>query len=123
MVTNKSKDFKPTRASGKTFKKKRMYDDHRWTSYSRKFLTVNPHCYVCGAKSEVVDHWQAHKGDAYLFWSPENMMPMCAMDHNYVTANFDRYAVPKTKDKIAYISERRMENNITIRIKIVNTNL
>ena len=122
-MATKPKDFKPQKSTAKVFKKKRMYEDHKWVSFSRKFLTVNPHCYVCGGKATVVDHWQAHKGDAFLFWNFTNMMPMCSSDHNYVTANFDRYAVPKTKEKIEYINQKRLENNVTVRIKVVTINL
>lgn len=52
-----------------------------WREYSANYLAAPGHqvCALCHeAPAELVDHIQAHKGDARLFWDPSNHQPACA---------------------------------------------
>lgn len=116
----KPNKFSLKKISGaKTFKKKRLYDTPEWANYSRKFLLVNDKCYACGMKAEIVDHVIAHKGKEFEFWNITNMIPLCKQDHDFITATFDRHAVPKTVEKMLWVHARRNETENFVKVKIV----
>lgn len=120
----KSKQFKPTKATGTSkFAKKSPYLTLEWTEYRNLFLKHNPKCYVCESVARVVDHWQAHKGDAELFWKVDNFIPLCKSCHSIVTALFDRHPIPKTEDKLKWMLQKRTENDVTLKVKVVPVHL
>lgn len=116
----KPPQFKPKKTSGKSvFKLPRLYEDNKWIKYSQKFLSLNPRCYSCGKKSQVTDHWRAHKNNLDLFWNAENVIPLCAKCHNFVTSSFDRFATPKLEEKLRWINEQRLLYAVTFKVKFV----
>ena len=67
----------------------RLYNNKRWRSYRRFFLSGHPLCVnytECHNVASVVDHIVDHDGDWGLFWEPNNHRPMCAACHNTKTA-------------------------------------
>lgn len=115
----KSKKFSLSKTSNKAFKKKRLYDNPEWANYSRRFLATNRECYSCGVKSEILDHVLAHKGDEVKFWNITNMIPLCKKCHDFITATFDRHPVPKTEEKMKWISAKRAETETYVKVKMV----
>lgn len=115
----KSKSYRPASAGNKKFAKKRLYDNVTWTEYSIRFLSHNPKCYACGERARVVDHVIAAKGDVVKFWEVTNLIPLCLSDHNTITALFDRHVVPKTEEKMKWIQAKRIEKDVSVRVKIV----
>lgn len=114
-----SKLFKPNSLQGKKFVKKRLYDTYEWKEYSQRFLKVNTICYSCGKSSNVCDHIVAHKNKKELFEDTTNHLPLCLICHNTVTANFDRFLIPKTEEKLIWINNQRVRNSVTISVKIL----
>ena len=100
-----------------------MYQNYRWRRYRDEFIKLNPFCYACGGKAEVCDHIKAHKGDWDLFEDTENHLPLCHNDHNYCTSNFDKYDVPKTKEKIEWITAKRRSSGLTRKVYILSRNI
>jgi 5-methylcytosine-specific restriction endonuclease McrA len=119
----KSKLFKPTSAGNKKFTKPRMYETLDWVEYRNIFLRENPICYACGNSARVVDHIVAHKGDEELFWKEDNFMPLCKSCHDIVTGNFDRHNPPKTEEKVKWVSDMRLKNDISCKIKVIGRRL
>ena len=65
----------------------RLYDTRRWKRARRLFLAAHPLCVMCTAAGRtslatVTDHVVPHKGDAELFWDPENLQSLCAPCHS-----------------------------------------
>lgn len=63
------------------------YKTARWRQLRSAILRSKPLCRMCRehgviTAATVVDHIQPHKGDEALFWSPENLQPLCATHHN-----------------------------------------
>jgi hypothetical protein len=126
-MPKKPKQFKPNRhVSNKKYRRpgqlsarEKGYDSN-WDKYRFRFLHHNPKCYVCGAKSTVVDHYVAWKVDKEkYFWNEQNFCPMCQYCHNYVTGKFDKHKVPLCAEKSEWIKEQREKFNINIKVKIV----
>lgn len=130
---NKTKLFKPVRHSAKSkFElesnkketgRSKGYDAE-WEKYRWRFLYHNPRCYACGRSKEdrvtmCVDHILAHKGDQVKFWDPKNFMPLCSHCHSVVTARFDKFEVPRIKEKMVWIDKTRELNRINIKVKVV----
>jgi 5-methylcytosine-specific restriction endonuclease McrA len=115
----KAKVFSANKTSNKTFTKKRMYDTVEWVEYRNIFLGINPRCYACGKSARVVDHWKAHKGSEELFWKVDNFIPLCKEDHDFVTGSFDRHNPPKTEEKLKWLADARLKNDISFKIKVV----
>lgn len=68
----------------------------RWRRYRLAFLTANPLCIHCLADgvttpATVVDHIKPHRGDARLFWDPDNHQPLCKRHHDAKTAREGRW--------------------------------
>lgn len=119
----KMKTFKPQKlGTGKVFsnKKPRPYDTISWVEYRNKFLSANPKCYCCEARSTVVDHWKPWKGDELLFWSETNYIPLCKSHHDFCTGKFDRHNPPHTEDKLRWLNAMRLENCISRKVKVVS---
>ena len=93
--------------------------DSAWQKYRFRFLHHNPNCYRCNAPSKVVDHLIPHKGSDMLFKKLDNHIPLCTRCHNYLTAKYDKYAEPKTKEKLQDIAKYRSDNNVTSRVKVL----
>lgn len=119
----KSNQFKPPRSKGNSvFRIPRLYDTPEWKEYSKKFLIHNPKCYACGNTARAVDHFKAFKKDKNLFWDIENMLPLCNECHNTVTANFDKFNPPKTKEKLEWINNKRLQTETSIKVKVTPIN-
>ena len=97
-----------------------LYQNYRWRKYRDAFIKANPTCYACGDKSEVCDHIVPHKGNLELFENTENHLPLCSLDHNYCTANFDKFDKPKTAEKIKYLTDKRKANNLVKKVFILS---
>lgn len=104
----------------KKFHKPKKYNSEEWIKYRAKFLAVNPLCYCCGKPSNVVDHWRAWKNNEELFYQEDNMIPMCDSCHSIVTQLFDKHEIPKTEEKLKWISKKRLETDTTVRSKVVS---
>jgi len=116
----KNKHAKQFKLHGSTRNAREMGYTKQWEKYRYRFLHHNPKCYVCSMKSEHVDHIVAAKVDRdKYFWKVDNYMPMCRRCHGYVTGKFDRFEIPKTEEKLAWIKQRRLMFNINIKVKIV----
>lgn len=122
----KPKQFKPKRFnSEKKYKRPGLLTarekgyDSVWEKYRWRFLYHNPKCYCCGAKSNVVDHIQAHKGDRELFENTTNHLPLCAVCHNTLTGLYDRHEVQNLEGKLNWIAETRKFYNINIKVKVL----
>ena len=64
--------------------------DTRWQRTRAQFLRVHPLCAECYrdgrvTAASVVDHIVPHRGDARLFWDPDNLQPMCKVCHDRKT--------------------------------------
>lgn len=119
----KAKTYRPPSGGNKKFTKKREYDTASWVEYRNKFLALNPLCYACGSRATVVDHWKAHKGSKELFWKEDNYIPLCKSHHDFITGMFDRHNPPKTDEKLKWLAKFRMDNDVTIRVKILSIKL
>ncbi len=62
-----------------------LYETYRWKTFSKDFLKSHPFCYICGAKSQVVDHIVPHRGDLSLFYDVNNVQTLCASCHSRKT--------------------------------------
>lgn len=74
----------------------RLYRTARWKKMRQRFLEAHPYCAYCGAPATEADHARAHKGDLELFYSEENLQPLCKACHSAKTlrenGNFNRKA-------------------------------
>lgn len=98
----------------------RMYD-REWELYSRLFLQINPTCYACGNKSQVVDHLTPHKGDEVLFKKTDNHIQLCVKCHNTVTSLFDKKYVKNNSidPKLKWLSKMRIDYEVTCKVKVL----
>lgn len=48
------------------------------------------------------------------------MIPMCDSCHSIVTQLFDKHEIPKTEEKLKWISKKRLETDTTVRSKVVS---
>ncbi len=118
----KQKLFKKTVGNvGKKFQKTRPYDSKDWIEYRNKFMSHNRFCYACPEKARIVDHlvpWKTSPEELFLK-KVDNFIPLCKKCHDYCTANFDRYEIPKTQDKLQWLADSRVTNGITRSVKVV----
>jgi hypothetical protein len=118
------KSFKPTRVEGtRKFDGRKAINDlyacAKWRNYRYKYLAINPTCYACGGKSEVIDHVEAHRGDEKLFWKEDNLIPLCHKCHNTATALFDKPGKP-VKEKLQWLAwSRAAKNLLGTKVKVV----
>lgn len=122
----KSKVYKPisNKRETKKFNGRKDRDalyGHQWSIFRKKFLRVNPDCYTCGAKANVIDHIVVHKGDPDLFWKHDNLMPLCKFCHDTITGLFDNKPVQELEGKYKWIGEARLRRGLSNRIKVVDT--
>lgn len=111
--------YKPKTTSNKKFAKKKLHSLASWTEYSIKFLSHNPTCYACGERARVVDHVFTARGDEEKFWNITNLIPLCKRCHDNVTSLFDRHLVPKTEEKMVWLSRKRVATDTSVRVKVV----
>ncbi|MGO7208203.1 HNH endonuclease signature motif containing protein [Rhizobium ruizarguesonis] len=63
------------------------YKTRRWKKLREYHLTISPLCEMC-IESEIVEaatvvhHRKAHRGDAVLFWDPNNLQGLCKSHHD-----------------------------------------
>jgi len=62
-----------------------LYNSYRWKKCRKEFLEDYPICFVCGGRSEVVDHAIPHRGNEELFYDRENWQALCSECHNKKT--------------------------------------
>lgn len=98
---------------------KAMYKHPDWVHYSKKYLEINNKCYCCGKLSQAVDHIIPHKGNVVRFQQLDNHLPLCFKCHNTCTALFDRYAAPKTEDKMKWIARMREKFQLTFKVFVL----
>lgn len=60
---------------------------YRWQQYRLRYLTQHPLCVMCEAEGRVaaatvVDHIEAHEGDASRFWDARNHQALCKPCHD-----------------------------------------
>lgn len=118
----KIKQFSPKKTKLPEFKKKSPYKTMEWVEYRNLFLRHNPKCYACGNRATVVDHltaWKVDKEKLFLD-KPDNFIPLCKLHHDTATGLFDRHSVPKTEEKIKWLQKLREQNNIDIRVKVID---
>ncbi|WEL95516.1 holin [Xanthomonas phage vB_XooS_NR08] len=63
------------------------YSSSKWRKLRAMFLKSNPLCVYClednrTTAATVVDHIVAHRGDIDLFWSEDNLQPLCQQCHS-----------------------------------------
>lgn len=68
---------------------KRLYKTPEWQALRAAVLRDEPHCRICGAPAEVVDHIAPHRGDWRLFTDRANLRALCRSCHNRKTASRD----------------------------------
>lgn len=66
---------------------RRLYKSARWNRLRQSVLDADPLCRYCleaeiVEEAKVVDHIKPHKGDLELFWSVDNLQPLCEACHN-----------------------------------------
>jgi len=66
---------------------RRLYKTARWARLRQSVLDADPLCRYClqaeiVEEAKVVDHIRPHKGDPELFWSVDNLQPLCESCHN-----------------------------------------
>lgn len=113
--------------SGTKFNGRQAIDNlygKEWEEYRVIFLNVNPDCYVCNKKANIVDHVTPHKGDFKLFWKVDNYLPLCKSHHDTVTNLFDRRHSKGTLPlkKMEWLAGMRMMAGITRKVKVVPFN-
>jgi 5-methylcytosine-specific restriction enzyme A len=72
--------------AGKSSSTARGYG-YRWQQYREQYLAKHPLCGMCQARglvtaATIVDHIVPHKGDARLFWGPNNHQSLCKDCHD-----------------------------------------
>lgn len=123
----KIKKFSRKSASFKSFdngKKERderqsLYHTQKWRNFRFRFVKDNPRCFSCGESEKTihVDHIEAHKGNEEKFFDPYNVIPLCYTCHNYITSKFDKFKIPKLKEKMEWIKSNREKLGLKFPIK------
>lgn len=54
----------------------------QWEDLRAAFLRLHPTCAFCGAKAEVVDHIQRHRGNPALLFNWNNLQALCKRCHD-----------------------------------------
>ena len=67
------------------------YSSARWRLLRINYLRLHPLCVRCDkpTAATVVDHIMPHKGNKELFWSVDNLQPLCKRCHDVKTATED----------------------------------
>jgi 5-methylcytosine-specific restriction enzyme A len=74
----------------------RWYHTKRWQRMRSWQLTVEPHCRMCtrrgraGSCATDVDHIKPHRGNADLFFDPENLQSLCKTCHSSIKQELER---------------------------------
>jgi len=60
--------------------------NYQWQLYRAQFLLEHPICAIrgvgCTLAATIVDHVKPHRGDAVLFWNPDNHQSACEHCHD-----------------------------------------
>jgi 5-methylcytosine-specific restriction endonuclease McrA len=116
---------KPKNKKAKSFKNKErverqsMYNTPEWKTYRFRFLHHNPKCYVCSAKSHVVDHIINVAVRPDLFENTTNHIPMCKQCHSFITQKFDKGKAQRLEEKMKYIDKMRKELGVEVKVKLI----
>lgn len=83
-----------------TDKKKyeRWYFTARWKKQRARQLNKAPLCIMCSEQgiltlATVANHIKAHKGDAVLFWDPDNLNSLCKVHHDSTQQRFEKSGI------------------------------
>jgi 5-methylcytosine-specific restriction enzyme A len=85
-----------TRMRRELFPWRKWYATSRWQKLRIQVLTRDSFtCRLCGKLEGntallVADHRIPHKGDAVLFWAPDNLQCLCQVCHNSVKQSVER---------------------------------
>ena len=66
-----------------------------WSRVRHVYLIEHPLCRYCErigrlTPANVVDHIRPHRGNADLFWNPDNWQPLCQPCHDSIKQREDR---------------------------------
>jgi 5-methylcytosine-specific restriction protein A len=82
------------------------YRSRRWASVRQQQLSAHPYCQCPHHEgqcipADVVDHKQAHKGDARMFWDTRNLQSMTKQCHDSFKQSQERggYGFGKGSDE------------------------
>lgn len=64
--------------------------DQKWRRYASSWLTLHPHCVMCGAKAEAVDHIDGRGPLGPRGYDPLNLQSVCAPCHARLSTSFGR---------------------------------
>lgn len=62
-----------------------LYESAEWRKVRAAFLNKYPICFICGRPATIADHIIPHRGDLTLFYSADNLQPMCQSCHSRKT--------------------------------------
>lgn len=112
---SKSKKFTPKHR----VERQSLYNTTDWKNYRFRFLHHNPKCYVCNAKSQIVDHIVNVAVRPDLFENPTNHLPMCKTCHSHITQKFDKGKGQRLEEKMKYIDAKRKKLGVTVKVKVI----
>lgn len=67
---------------------RKMYSTPQWRELRRRTLQAHPACVLCLKRdgrvvpATICDHIRPHKGDAELFFDPDNVQSLCRLCHD-----------------------------------------
>ena len=70
---------------GKSSQWHHLYETPEWRRRRSEFLKKYPYCFICGKPATIADHIIPHRGNLELFYSDENLQPMCQSCHSRKT--------------------------------------
>ena len=63
-----------------------MYRTYKWRKLKSEIIKQQPYCAICGVTVGLqVHHVQPPRGDASLFYAPENLIVLCEHCHRRLT--------------------------------------
>jgi 5-methylcytosine-specific restriction protein A len=79
---------------------KRWYKTARWQKLRLLQLYREPLCRMCRPRltpATVADHEAPHRGDAVLFWDPDNLQSLCKRCHDGDKQRIEKGGKPKPR--------------------------
>jgi 5-methylcytosine-specific restriction endonuclease McrA len=64
--------------------------NREWQKARDLFLSQHPWCVRCGARANVVDHKDPHRGDQAIFWDKSRWQPLCTPCHSGAKQRLER---------------------------------